>query len=88
MYNGLSDHDAQLLTIKVTHHSYSIRNKYSMEEFNIGLSYEFWDSIFSKNDNVNVDSLFNIFLNSYLRIMNRNNKPSLTTAIKHVWTQL
>jgi hypothetical protein len=47
VYNGLSDHDAQLLTIKdmdlqtVNHHSYSIRNinKYSMEEFKIRLSY-------------------------------------------------
>jgi hypothetical protein len=46
--NGLSDHDAQLLTIKdinlqtVNHRSYSIRNinKYSMEEFKIRLNYE------------------------------------------------
>jgi hypothetical protein len=75
LHNGLSDHDAQLLTIKdinlqtVKHHSYSIRNinKYSREEFKIRLSYESWDSIFSNNDNMDVDSLFNIFLNSYLR---------------------
>jgi hypothetical protein len=48
----LSDHDAQLLTIKdkilqtVNHRSYSIRNinKYSMEEFKIRLSYESWDA--------------------------------------------
>jgi hypothetical protein len=41
IYNGLSDYDAQFLTIKdinlqtVKHRSYSIRNinKYSMEEF-------------------------------------------------------
>jgi hypothetical protein len=46
IYNGLSDHDAQLLSIKdinlqtVNHRSYSIRNinKYSMEEFKIRLS--------------------------------------------------
>jgi hypothetical protein len=77
IYNGLSDHDAQLLTIKdinlqtVNKHSYSVRNinKYSMEEFKIRLSYESWDSIFGNNDNMDVDSLFNIFLNNYLRIV-------------------
>jgi hypothetical protein len=58
IYNGLSDHDAKLLTIKdinlqtVNHHSYSIRNinNYSMKQFKIRLSYESWDSIFSNND--------------------------------------
>jgi hypothetical protein len=39
-----------------------------MEEFEIRLSYESWDSIFSNSDNVDVDSLFNIFLNNYLRV--------------------
>jgi hypothetical protein len=46
VYNGLSDHDAQLLTIKdinvqtFNHRSYSIRkiNKYAMEEFTIRLA--------------------------------------------------
>jgi hypothetical protein len=38
-----------------------------MEEFKIRLSYESWDSIFSNNDNMDIDSLFNIFLNNYLR---------------------
>jgi hypothetical protein len=66
-----------LLTIKdinlqtIDHCSYSIRNinKYSVEEFKIRLSYESWDSIFSNNDNMDVDSLFNTFLNNYLRIV-------------------
>jgi hypothetical protein len=40
-----------------------------MEEFKIRLSYESWDSIFSNNDNMDIDSLFNIFLNNYLRIV-------------------
>jgi hypothetical protein len=40
-----------------------------MEEFKIRLSYESWDSIFSNNDNMDVDSLFNIVLNNYLRIV-------------------
>jgi hypothetical protein len=40
-----------------------------MEEFKIRLSYESWDSIFSNNDNIDVNSLFNIVLNNYLRIV-------------------
>jgi hypothetical protein len=40
-----------------------------MEEFKIRLSYEPWDSIFSNNDNMDVDLLFNIFLNNYLGIV-------------------
>jgi hypothetical protein len=48
VYNGLSDHDAQLLTIKdinlqtVNHHSYNIRNinKCSTEEFKNRMGYE------------------------------------------------
>jgi competence transcription factor ComK len=52
--------------------SYSIRNKYFVEEFEIRLSYESWDSIFSNNDNMNVDSSFNIFLNNYLRTVYTN----------------
>jgi hypothetical protein len=75
IYNVLSDHNAQLLTIKdinlqtVNHRSYSIRNinKYYMENFKITLRYESWDSIFSNSDNMDVDSLFNIFFNNYLR---------------------
>jgi hypothetical protein len=76
LYNGLSDHDAQLLTIKdvslqiSNHLTYTIRNihKYSIEDFKIRLSYESWDSIFNNNGNRDVDSLFNMFLNNYLRI--------------------
>jgi hypothetical protein len=44
-------------------------NKYSMEEFKIRLSYESLDSIFSNDDNMDINSLFNIFLNNYLRIV-------------------
>jgi hypothetical protein len=32
-------------------------------------SFESWDSIFDNNDNMDVNSLFNIFLNNYLRIV-------------------
>jgi hypothetical protein len=40
-----------------------------MYKFKIRLSYESLDSIFSNNDNMDVDSLFNIFLNNYLKIV-------------------
>jgi hypothetical protein len=64
-----------------------------MEEFKIRLSCESWDSIFSNNDNMDVDSLFNIFLNNYLRIVytrfylikiieKSNNRQWITTGIK------
>jgi hypothetical protein len=98
IYNGLSDHDAPLLIVKdvnLQHHIYTVRNihKYSMENFKIRLSYEFWDSIFGNNDNMDVDSLFNMFLNNYLRIFytsfplqkiieTGNNNVWITTGIK------
>jgi hypothetical protein len=70
IYNGLSDHDAQLLTIKyinkqtLNHSSYGIRNinKYR-------LSYESWGWLFSNNENIDVDSLFDIFMNNHLWII-------------------
>jgi hypothetical protein len=71
----LSDHDAQLLIVKdvnlqlFKNHIYPITNirKYTIEDFKIRLSYESWNSIFGNNDNMDVDSLLNTFLNNYLR---------------------
>ena len=76
VFNGLSDHDAQLLTIKDTnlqsqgHYVYITRNinNYSINEFKISVSYETWDCVFGLNNNPDVDTLFNSFLNNYLRI--------------------
>jgi hypothetical protein len=99
LYNGLSDYDAQLLKIKEVnfkHQNYYVNtirniNKHSIEEFKLRLSYESWDSIFD-NNNMDIDSLFNIFLNNYLRIfytsftlhktIQRSNKSWITTGIK------
>jgi len=75
-YSGLSDHNAQLLKINnvnlqlQNHRIYTIRNikNYSIQEFKTRLSYESWDSIFSYNGNIDIDILFNLFLNNYLRI--------------------
>jgi len=51
LFNGLSDHDVQLVMIKdinfqvQNYHIHTIRNinKYSMTDFQIKLSYEYWD---------------------------------------------
>jgi len=72
LHNGLSDHDVQLLVIndvnlKLQNHCiYTIRNinNYSTQEFKTRLSYESWDSIFGYNGNIDVDKLFNSFLNT------------------------
>jgi hypothetical protein len=70
--NGLSDHDAQLIIIKngtavkKTRISVNMReiNKDTISEFQFLLSWEQWEDIIV-NDNVN--SMFNNFLNTYLR---------------------
>jgi hypothetical protein len=96
--NGLSDHDAQILTlhnIKIRNtkaHCYLQRsiNEYSIPEFKLQLSNESCEEIFT---NDNVDVIFNSLLNTYLRIFyqsfpfkkvyhKRNNKPWITTGIK------
>jgi hypothetical protein len=72
--NGLSDHDAQIVTLKnisiqnQIHYTHTLRkmNKYSIEEFMTNLSYESWDNIFVDDD---VDTIFKNFLNTYLRIL-------------------
>jgi hypothetical protein len=83
LHNGLLDHDAQLLIINYVnlqlqnHCIYTIRNinNYSVEEFKTRLSYESWDSIFGYNGNIDVDILFNSFLNNYLGIFYTNFPP-------------
>ena len=76
LYNGLSDHEVQLLKINDVnlqlhnYHIYTIRNinNYSIEEFKTRLSYESWDSIFGYNGNIDIDRSFNLFHDNYLRI--------------------
>jgi exonuclease III len=106
LYNGLADHDAQLLTINnlnlqlyshCTHTTRSL-NIYSIKDFKITLSYESWDGVFSHNESTNVDTLFNSFLNNYLRLFctsfpsckisvkSKNNSwitPDIRTSCKH-----
>jgi hypothetical protein len=72
IYNGLSDHDAQLklsdIDIKIRNPKFKIIRRidtYSILDFRYKLSFEAWNSIFDSND---VNSMFNSFLNIYLRI--------------------
>ena len=75
--NGLSDHDAQLLTlpdIKKTTKlpRYVLRRCFdeeSVANFRWKLSYEQWDEIFTESD---VNEMFNKFLNIYLRCFNHS----------------
>ena len=71
--NGLSDHDAQSITL----HSFNQRpppkksilirkiNEHSIKDFLNKLSWESWDTIISTDD---VNKMFNSFLDSYLKI--------------------
>ena len=98
LVNGLSDHDAQIITInnitvdKRINEIQSIRkfNKFSLSQFAANLSYEKWGSVFVEED---VNTVFNNFLNTYLRIFNssfplqkiysiHNGKPWISTGIK------
>jgi len=98
LVNRLSDHDAQIIRInnitvdKRIGKTQSIRkfNKFSITQFAINLSCESWDNVFIEED---VNTVFNNFLNTYLRIFNssfplqkiystHNNKPWITTGIK------
>ena len=73
--NGLSDHDAQLITLKDlfqtvdTAQPIIIRNinKSSIAEFLNLLSVELWEDVFSNND---VNVMFKNFLNMYIRCYN------------------
>jgi len=75
--NGISDHDAQLLTISTdytyvpTQRSKSVRkiNKRTVSDFIDKLSCKSWVSIFNSED---VNARLNSFLNIYLRIFYSN----------------
>jgi len=71
--NGLSDHDAQYITL----HSFNLSpptkqcmlirkiNEHTINDFLPNLGYETWDTIFSTDK---INKMFNSFLDSYLKI--------------------
>jgi hypothetical protein len=73
LINGLSDHDAQLITLNrislepPTKQITEIRkfDKNSINDFLNKLSYETWDITFLSED---VNTMFNAFLDTYLKI--------------------
>jgi len=74
LINGLSDHDAQILKLTynsgtTSKRSFSLSRRIdsdSISKFKDLLSYENWEDVFLDND---VNTLFNNFLNTYLRII-------------------
>jgi len=97
LVNGQSDHDAHIITIsnitvdKRINKTQRIRkfNKFSKFQFAVNLSYENWEMLIKED----VNTVFNNFLNTYLRIFNpsfllqkvystHNNKPWIITGIK------
>ena len=96
--NGLSDHDAQLLTIQLVQQHIKGQNafykrninQYTIDDFLHKLSHETWAPVFEGND---VNTNFNTFLNTFLRYfyssfpMVKVNKPHnynswITTGIR------
>jgi hypothetical protein len=75
IYNGLSDHDAQLLVLhdaivdnQIPHSSIIQQiNKNTIDQFKLNLSYKNWTETFTED---NIDINFKNFVNTYLRIFN------------------
>jgi len=76
-YNGLSDHDTQMLTLYIPSHNsckhglVRTGRKYddsSINEFKMKLSYENWENAFDPTRDNDANGIFNNFLNMYLRI--------------------
>jgi len=76
-FNGLSDHDAQVLTLCIPSHKYfkpglaRTGRKYndsSISEFKMNLSYGKLGNVFDSTSDNDVNVIFNNFLNTYLRI--------------------
>ena len=88
--NGLSDHDAQLWTIRTKVSYRPVRslktvrnfNNYTISDFINKLSNESWDMVFNSES---VNDMFNSFLNEYLRIFN-SSFPLYTVMIRKNFT--
>lgn len=73
--NGLSDHDAQSISIhsfipRPPHKKYRFTrkiNEHTINDFLLKLSYENWETVFTTDE---VNEMFNSFLDTYLKIFN------------------
>jgi hypothetical protein len=75
--NGLSGHNALMLSFSLSSHNLSncgkakigrIYGNSSIKDFTMNLSYENWENVFNSDSDNDVNSIFNNFLNTYLRI--------------------
>jgi exonuclease III len=92
--NGLSDHEAQLLTLQLSSHCSNKTNipfirvisDYNVLDFNMKLSYEEWELVFKNNDvNISFNYFLNILLNHFyasfpLKKTQANKQKSWITA--------
>jgi hypothetical protein len=89
LINGLSDHDAQVLSVsdiivpKDRNELYSYRkiSTHSLNEFQTTLSYEAGENVFSNNEN-DTNTTFNNFLNTFLRTFNAGVSKKKKNKIK------
>jgi hypothetical protein len=73
----LSDHDAQILSLPDTStpnngnelYTYREINAHSLNEFQINLSHEVWENVFTNNDK-DTNTTFNNFLDTFLKTFN------------------
>jgi hypothetical protein len=90
LINGLSDHDAQLLSLfNITipddegkFYFYRRISKYSLDEFQTSLSYEMWENVFNNNNDDDTNTLYNNSLNTFLTIFYAS-FPKTRAKIKH-----
>jgi hypothetical protein len=83
MYNGISDHDAQVILIHDVTMSAHIKcprmsrkfDKHSLLNFNYSLSFELWKEVFDENK---VNIVFNTFLNIFIRYFYNSFPKSFT----------
>lgn len=79
VFNGLCDHDGQLLFVhqkEISRERTNLNlkiirtfNNCSLDDFKLSLSFETWETVFNAEDN-NIDSVFNNFVDVYLQIFN------------------
>jgi hypothetical protein len=76
IFNGLSDHDGQLIlldNLMMQTKGKAIRYirdfcDNNIQDFNIGLSLETWENVFDDSEGTDVNQIFNNFHNTFLRI--------------------
>ena len=90
LVNGISDHDAQILTLPDTNipktknelYSYRKIDAPSLNEFQINLSHEAWSKVFNNNDK-DTNIIYNNFLDTFLKMFNASFPPHKTLLTRN-----